>query len=99
MMCLCVGLDPAISADWLPSCAPAACVSVAVEHSVTCSYMYQSGVSEADLALPRSGLVSAVYSCPSSRGMERERKKGRKRGRGGEGEGWEERGKRREMAW
>ena len=31
----CVGLGPAISADWLPSCAPAACVCVAVEHSVT----------------------------------------------------------------
>ena len=27
----------AVSADWLPSCAPAACVSVAVEHSVTCT--------------------------------------------------------------
>ena len=32
-----VGLGPAVSADWLPSCAPAACVSVAVEHSVTCT--------------------------------------------------------------
>ena len=27
----------AVGADWLPSCAPAACVSVAVEHSVTCT--------------------------------------------------------------
>ena len=27
----------AVSADWLSSCAPAACVSVAVEHSVTCT--------------------------------------------------------------
>ena len=34
---MCVGLGPAVSADWLPSCAPAACVSVAVEHSVTCT--------------------------------------------------------------
>ena len=33
----CVGLGPAVSADWLLSCAPAACVSVAVEHSVTCT--------------------------------------------------------------
>ena len=33
----CVGLGPAVSADWLPSCAPAACVSVVVEHSVTCT--------------------------------------------------------------
>ena len=33
----CVGLGPAVSADWLLSCALAACVSVAVEHSVTCT--------------------------------------------------------------
>ena len=34
---LCVVLGPAVSADWLPSCAPAICVSVAVEYSVTCT--------------------------------------------------------------
>ena len=34
---MCVVLGPAVSADWLPFCAPAACVSVAVEHSVTCT--------------------------------------------------------------
>ena len=34
---MCVVLGPSVSADWLPSCAPAACVSVAVEHSVTCT--------------------------------------------------------------
>ena len=28
---------PAVSADWLPFCALAACVSVVVEHSVTCA--------------------------------------------------------------
>ena len=70
--------------------------------------------SEAELVLPRSGLVSAVYSCPSSRGMEREQEgKEEREGRGGEGEGWERRdgreeergerwhgrGRRREMAW
>ena len=32
-----VGLGSAVSADWLSSCAPAACVSVAVEPSVTCT--------------------------------------------------------------
>ena len=37
LTCWCVVLGSAVSADWLLSCAPAACVSVAVEHSVTCT--------------------------------------------------------------
>ena len=35
--CICIVLGPDVSADWLLSCAPAACVSVAVEHSVICT--------------------------------------------------------------
>ena len=47
---MCVGLGPCVSADWLPSCAPAACVSVAVEHSITCTC---TKVEWAELTRPR----------------------------------------------
>ena len=57
---MCVVLGPAVSADWLPSCAPAACVSVAVERSVTCIHVPKWN--EAELALPRRRVELAV-SC------------------------------------
>ena len=56
---MCVVLGPAVSADWLPSCAPAACVSVAVHGALSHLYMYQSGVRQSWPCL-LSSPVSAV---------------------------------------
>ena len=55
---MCVGLGPAVSADWLPSCAPAACVCL--WQWSTQSLVRVPKWSEAELALPRSSPVSAV---------------------------------------